>query len=44
MIIEPIVTDWASLEGQVHRILQYRMFDGANNMQQSPITWTTCTT
>jgi hypothetical protein len=40
MIIEPVVTDWASLEGQVLDITVNRMFDDANNMQQSPITWT----
>ncbi len=40
MIIEPEVTDKASLEGQVVDITVHRMFDAANNMQQSPITWT----
>ena len=40
MIIEPDVTDIASLEGQVVDITVHRMFDAANNMQQSPITWT----
>ena len=40
MIIEPIVSDWASLEGQVLDITVHRMFDSANNRQQSPITWT----
>ena len=40
MIIEPVVTDMASLEGQVVDITVHRMFDAANNMQQSPITWT----
>ena len=40
MILEPVVTDWASLEGQVVDITVHRMFDSANNMQQSPITWT----
>ena len=40
MILEPVVTDWASLEGQIVDITVHRMFDDANNMQQSPITWT----
>jgi len=40
MIMEPIITDWASLEGQVVDITVDKMFDSANNMQQSPITWT----
>jgi hypothetical protein len=40
MIIEPVVKDWASLEGQVLDITVHKMFDDANNMQQSPITWT----
>ena len=35
MIIEPVVTDWASLEGQVLDITVHRMFDNANNMHQS---------
>jgi hypothetical protein len=40
MILEPIVADWASLEGQLLDITVHRMFDSANNRQQSPITWT----
>lgn len=40
MILEPIVSDWASLEGQILDITVHRMFDNANNMQQSPVTWT----
>ena len=40
MILEPSITDWASLEGQIVDITVHRMFDAANNMQQSPITWT----
>ncbi len=40
MILEPVVTDWASLEGQIVDITVHRMFDASNNMQQSPITWT----
>jgi hypothetical protein len=40
MILEPVVTDWASLENQILDITVSRMFDGANNAQESPITWT----
>ena len=40
MILEPVVSDWASLEGQILDITVHRMFDSANNRQQSPITWT----
>ena len=40
MILEPVVTDWASLEGQILDITVHSMFDSANNRQQSPITWT----
>lgn len=40
MILEPVITDWASLEGQIIDITVDKMFDSANNMQQSPITWT----
>jgi hypothetical protein len=40
MILTPVVTDWASLEGQIVDITVDKMFDDANNMQQSPITWT----
>ena len=40
MIIAPVVTDWASLEGQILDITVKGMFDSANNMQQSPVTWT----
>ena len=40
MILEPNVTNWASLEGQIVDITVHRMFDEANNMQLSPITWT----
>jgi hypothetical protein len=31
MIIEPVVTDWASLEGQVLDITVHRMFDANNS-------------
>ncbi len=40
MIINPVVTDAAAIEGQVLDITVNRMFDGSNNMQLSPITWT----
>ena len=40
MIMAPVVTNWASLEGQVIDITVHRMFDSANNEQQSPVTWT----
>lgn len=40
MIIAPVITDWASLEGQILDITVHRMFDSANNMQESPTTWT----
>ncbi|UOY06201.1 T9SS type A sorting domain-containing protein [Muricauda sp. SCSIO 64092] len=40
MVLEPVVTDWAVVEGQVLDITVHRMFDEANNMQESPITWT----
>jgi hypothetical protein len=40
MILEPVISDWAVLEGQVLDITVNRMFDSANNMQESPITWT----
>lgn len=40
MILEPAINDWASLEGQILDITVHRMFDDANNMQESPITWT----
>jgi hypothetical protein len=37
MIIEPVVTDWASLKDRFLDITVHKMFDDANNMQQSPI-------
>ncbi|AUP81273.1 LamG-like jellyroll fold domain-containing protein [Flavivirga eckloniae] len=40
MIIEPAISDWAALEGQILDITVHRMFDASNNQQQSPITWT----
>ncbi|MCL6295857.1 LamG-like jellyroll fold domain-containing protein [Jejuia spongiicola] len=40
MILEPVISDWAALEGQILDITVHRMFDASNNMQQSPITWT----
>lgn len=40
MILEPVISDWAVVEGQVLDITVHRMFDASDNMQQSPITWT----
>ncbi len=40
MILEPVISDWAAIEGQILDITVHRMFDASNNMQQSPITWT----
>ena len=40
MIIDPIVSSLAAIEGQVLDITVHRMFDEVNNIQQSPITWT----
>ena len=40
MILEPDVTNWASLEGQVLDITVHRMYDALGNEQNSPITWT----
>ncbi len=40
MIIEPIISNAASIEGQILDITVHRMFDAANNRQESPITWT----
>jgi hypothetical protein len=40
MILDPVISDWAALEGQILDITVHRMFDTSNNMQQSPITWT----
>jgi hypothetical protein len=40
LIITPKIDSWALLEGQVIDISVERMYDDANNAQQSPITWT----
>lgn len=40
MIIDPVISDWAVLEGQILDITVSGMFDSANNQQESPITWT----
>jgi len=40
MILEPDVSDWSVIEGQVLDITVGLMFDSFGNMQQSPITWT----
>lgn len=40
MILEPVVSSWAALEGQIVDITVAGMFDSANNEQVSPVTWT----
>lgn len=40
MIMEPVVSSLAAIEGQVLDITVHRMFDEFNNRQASPITWT----
>lgn len=40
MILEPDVTDWSVIEGQILDITVGYMKDSFGNMQQSPITWT----
>ncbi|TRX68016.1 T9SS type A sorting domain-containing protein [Flammeovirga kamogawensis] len=40
MIINPIISDWSVLEGQVIDITVSRLFDEKGNRQESPITWT----
>lgn len=40
MVLEPVINRWAEVEGQVLDITVHRLFDGANNRQESPITWT----
>ena len=40
MIISPILTNEASIEGQILDITVHRMFDVVNNIQESPITFT----
>jgi len=40
MIIEPVVSSLALIEGQVLDITVHRMYDEFDNIQQSPITWT----
>jgi hypothetical protein len=40
MILEPVINRWAEVEGQVLDITVHRLFDGANNRQESPVTWT----
>ncbi|MFT4612312.1 MAG: hypothetical protein ACJA2M_000403 [Polaribacter sp.] len=41
MILEPDVSDWAVLEGQILDITVGFMLDSFGNMQESPVTWTT---
>ncbi|AZQ64177.1 T9SS type A sorting domain-containing protein [Flammeovirga pectinis] len=40
MIINPIISNWSVLEGQVIDITVSRLFDEKGNRQVSPITWT----
>lgn len=40
LILTPKIDSWATVEGQILDISVERMYDDANNMQQSPITWT----
>ncbi|BAO74694.1 LamG-like jellyroll fold domain-containing protein [Winogradskyella sp. PG-2] len=40
MIIEPVINNWAELEGQILDITVNNMLDSSNNRQESPITWT----
>jgi hypothetical protein len=40
MILNPAITDWASIEKKVAYITVANMFDMTDNMQESPITWT----
>ena len=39
MILTPLVSDWAVLEGQIIDITVDRMFDIHGNRQSSPVTW-----
>ncbi|WP_055442805.1 LamG domain-containing protein [Lacinutrix himadriensis] len=40
IIIEPVINNWAELEGQILDITVNNMLDNSNNRQESPITWT----
>jgi hypothetical protein len=40
MIIEPVISDWARFEKKIAYITVANMFDMADNIQESPITWT----
>ena len=40
IILEPVISDPAAIEGQILDITVHRMFDASNNRQESPITWT----
>lgn len=40
MILEPDVSDWSVIEGQILDVTVGLMFDSFGNMQESPITWT----
>lgn len=40
MMIEPQITDWASIEKKIAYITVANMYDQSDNRQESPITWT----
>lgn len=40
MILNPSITDWASIEKKIAYITVANMFDMTGNMQESPISWT----
>jgi hypothetical protein len=40
MILNPAITDWASIEKKIAYITVANMFDMTDNMQESPISWT----
>lgn len=40
MILNPSITDWASIEKKIAYITVANMFDLTDNMQESPISWT----
>ena len=39
IILEPQVNSFAEIEGQILDVTIHRLFDSANNQQQSPVTW-----
>ncbi|MBQ0739969.1 hypothetical protein J9332_37345, partial [Aquimarina celericrescens] len=40
IILEPQVNSFAEIEGQILDVTIHRLFDSADNRQQSPVTWT----